>query len=74
MSSLNPEWNEALKIGAGVPNKTKYILLEVWNRNRLGKNDLIGVIKVPFIDVQEDRYLQPWWGHLYGPPMSAIDK
>ncbi len=27
VSSLNPEWNESLKIGTGVPNKTKYIML-----------------------------------------------
>ena len=26
-TSLNPEWNEALKIGTGVPNKTKYLML-----------------------------------------------
>jgi len=27
VASLNPEWNEALKIGTGVPNKTKYLML-----------------------------------------------
>lgn len=74
ISSLNPEWNEALKIGTGVPNKTKYIILEVWNRNRLSGDDLVGALKIPFIDVMEDGYLNPRWGHLYGPPMCAVDE
>jgi hypothetical protein len=63
-----------LKIGTGVPNKTKYVILEVWNRNRLTGHDLIGAIKIPFIDIYEDKYIAPQWGHLYGPPMCAVDE
>lgn len=27
VTGLNPEWNKALKIGTGVPNKSKYMYL-----------------------------------------------
>lgn len=27
VTGLNPEWNKALKIGTGVPNKSKYLYL-----------------------------------------------
>jgi len=54
--SLNPEWNEILKIGTGVPTKSKYVTLEVRNRNRLLGDDLIGVIKIPFSDLCDQYY------------------
>jgi Ca2+-dependent lipid-binding protein len=75
ISSLNPEWNEILKIGTGIPNKTKYIILEVWNYNRIVGNDLIGVIKIPFTDICDEDNLNPkvTWGHLYGPPLAGKD-
>jgi Ca2+-dependent lipid-binding protein len=50
-NNLNPEWNKALKLGTGVPNKSKYLILEVWNNNWPSKDDLIGTIKIPFIDI-----------------------
>lgn len=71
--SANPEWNEALKIGTGVPNKSKYLTLEVWNHNYTKKNELIGTIKIPFIDIVENKYSTPRWAHIYGPPMCAKD-
>lgn len=74
VASLNPEWNEALKIGTGIPNKTKYLILEVWNRNRLSGDDLIGVIKIPFVDINEEKFVTAQWRHLYGPPMCAKDQ
>ena len=46
----------------------------MWNYNLFSKDDLLGVIKVPFIDVVEEKYLEPRWGHLYGPPMCAVDE
>ena len=60
-----------LSIGTGVPTKSKYILLEVRNRNRVGHDDIIGVIKIPFVDLKEQS--EPVWGHLYGPPISGKD-
>jgi len=50
------------------------LILEVWNYNYLSSNDLIGVIQIPFIDICEDKYINPQWGHLYGPPMCAKDQ
>ena len=63
-----------MKIGTGVPNKTKYLILEVWNHNYIGSDDLIGAISIPFIDICEDKFPNAQWGHLYGPPMCAKDK
>lgn len=75
VTSLNPEWNKALLIGTGVPNKTKYLILEVWNHNYFPKkHDLIGTIKIPFIDICENKYNSPRWCHIYGPPMCAVDE
>lgn len=73
VKSLNPEWNKALKLGTGVPNKSKYLILEVWNNNWPAKDDLIGTIKIPFIDICENKYNTPRWAHIYGPPMCAKD-
>lgn len=73
--TLNPEWNKALKIGLGVPNKSKYLYLEVWNHNYFPKkHELIGVIKIPFIDIYENKFNTPRWGHMYGPPLCAKDE
>jgi hypothetical protein len=49
-------------------------MIEVWNYNILSGDDLIGVLKVPFIDICEDENPTPRWGHLYGPPMCAKDE
>ena len=59
-----------------MPNKTKYLTLEVWNRNRLSANELIGCLKIPFVDICEpgNIYSTPRWGHIYGPPMCAVDE
>ena len=51
--SSNPVWNEQILIGTGIPTKSKYIYLEVRNRNRLSGDDIIGIIKIPFIDLKE---------------------
>lgn len=50
------------------------MILEVWNDNFLTSHELIGTLQIPFIDICEDKYLNPQWGHLYGPPMCAVDK
>lgn len=71
-SSCNPQWNELLTLGAAVPTKSKYILLEVRNRNLLGHDDIIGIIKIPFVDLKEES--EPRWGHLYGPPTCGKDE
>jgi hypothetical protein len=73
VKSLNPEWNECIKIGTQIPTKSKYITLEVRNKNLLMADDLIGVIKVPFVDVFENDDSKPVWGHLYGPPIAGKD-
>jgi len=31
-------------------------------------------LKIPFIDICEDKDPAPKWGHLYGPPMCAVDE
>ena len=72
-NNLNPEWNKALKLGTGVPNKSKYLILEIWNNNWPSKDDLIGTIKIPFIDICENKYNTARWAHIYGPPMCAKD-
>ncbi len=73
IKSLNPEWNECIKIGTQVPNKSKYLSLEVRNRNLFSEDDLIGILKIPFIDICSDEEPQTRWGHLYGPPMAGKD-
>ena len=35
---------------------------------------MIGVIKIPFIDICENKYNTPRWAHIYGPPMCAVDE
>ena len=71
-SGVNPEWNEMIKIGTGVPTKSRHVLLEVRNKNNFGADGIIGIIKIPIISLQEES--QPRWGHLYGPPTSGVDK
>ena len=61
-----------LKIGTGVPTKSRFVLLEVRNKNNFGSDDIIGVIRIPIISLQEES--EPRWGHIYGPPRSAVDK
>lgn len=74
VSSLNPEWNELLQIGTGVPNKSKYLYLELWNYNRIIGDDLVGVLKLPFTAICEGELVgTPQWGHLYGPPLAGKD-
>lgn len=51
-NGVNPEWNETIKIGTGVPTKSRYVTLEVRNKNYLSKDDIIGVIKIPLIDLK----------------------
>jgi hypothetical protein len=73
--TLNPEWNKALKLGTGVPNKSKYLILEIWNHNYYPKkHDIIGTVKIPFIDICEEKYKTARWAHIYGPPMCAVDE
>jgi hypothetical protein len=62
-----------LKIGAKVPTKSKYLILELWARQPIF-DDLIGVVKIPFSDVVDGKIKQPRWANLYGPPMGAKDK
>ena len=71
-SGVNPEWNEMIRIGTGVPTKSRHVLQEVRNKNNFGADDIIGIIKIPLISLQEES--QPRWGHIYGPPTSAVDK
>lgn len=70
-TSCNPQWDELIRLGTAVPTKSKYITLEVRNKNYLQGDDIIGVLKIPFIDLKEES--QPRWGHLYGPPVSGKD-
>ena len=51
-TSCNPQWDELIRIGTAVPTKSKYIILEVRNRNYMFGDDIIGVIKIPFIDLK----------------------
>lgn len=70
-TSCNPQWDQVLRIGTAIPTKSKYVILEVRNKNYVLGDDLIGVIKIPFVDLTEQS--QPRWGHLYGPPVSGKD-
>jgi hypothetical protein len=47
-TSCNPQWDQQLRIGTGVPTKSKYVYLEVRNRNFMFGDDIIGIIKIPF--------------------------
>lgn len=70
-TSCNPQWDELIRLGTSVPTKSKYVTIEIRNRNLVVGDDLIGVLKIPFIDLKEDS--KPVWGHLYGPPVSGKD-
>jgi hypothetical protein len=52
-TSCNPQWDELIQIGTGVPTKSKYVTLEVRNKNYITGDDIIGVINIPFIDLAE---------------------
>lgn len=53
-TSCNPQWDQQLRIGTGVPTKSKYVYLEVRNRNFMFGDDIIGIIKIPFVDLKEE--------------------
>jgi hypothetical protein len=71
--SKNPEWNENLQIATQIPNKSKYVFLELWNYNKVEKDDLIGVVVVDFADMYNRGSIGPKFGHIYGPPRKGRD-
>ena len=56
-----------------LPNNQKYIKLECWDKDsRLNKNDFIGTFKIPIAKLLEDEdgIYGPYWGNIYGPPLT----
>mmetsp|Transcript_31029 Transcript_31029/g.28217 ORF Transcript_31029/g.28217 Transcript_31029/m.28217 type:complete len:446 (+) Transcript_31029:579-1916(+) len=70
ISSLNPEWNQNIKIACVLPNQSKAVNFELWDKDLFSKDDLVGTFKVDFKSFQ-DKMLEPKWANLYGPPPSA---
>lgn len=48
--TLNPRWDFELALPALADTGPLYVVLEVWDRDELSSNDLLGALRVPFPD------------------------
>jgi Ca2+-dependent lipid-binding protein len=72
VNETNPTWNEILYLGTMLPNHSKNVQIEVWNRNTIFKDDLIGTSLIPFNSFMGILDLPSMWVNIYGPPLCGI--
>lgn len=72
VDSPAPIWNETLYLQAMLPNHSKNVQVELWNRNTAMQDDLIGTCLIPFASFQCLMDLPPMWVNIYGPPLSGV--
>lgn len=65
---VNPEWNEILYLQATLPNHSKNVQVELYNRN-IASDDLIGTGLIPINLFKFLDDLPPTWINIYGPPL-----
>ena len=59
-----------------LPNNQKYIKLECWDEDlKLAVHDMVGTFKIPIKRLIDDKQgiYGPYWGNLYGPPLTEFD-
>jgi len=52
-----------------LPNQSKFVNFEVFDRDRLKKDEMVGCFKICFRDVYLREDLPPQWSNIYGPPI-----
>lgn len=72
IQSNNPDWNEILYLQAMLPNHSKNVQIELWNRNSYFKDELIGTCLVQFNSFMCVPDLPPTWINIYGPPLCGV--
>jgi Ca2+-dependent lipid-binding protein len=68
----NPTWNEVLYLQAMMPNHSKNLQVELWNKNKLMQDDLVGTCLIPFNSFHCIDNLPPTWVNIYGPPLCGV--
>jgi Ca2+-dependent lipid-binding protein len=68
----NPTWNEILYLQAMLPNHSKNLQIELWNKNSLMQDDLVGTCLIPFNSFHCIENLPPTWVNIYGPPLCGV--
>lgn len=72
VDDINPTWNEVLYLQAMLPNHSKNLQIELWNRNSYMKDDLVGTCLIPFNSFHCLDNIPPTWVNIYGPPLCGV--
>jgi Ca2+-dependent lipid-binding protein len=51
VTSRNPIFNEQLNLASMLPNRSKFINVEVYDEDKISNDDLVGTFKIPFHDI-----------------------
>ena len=53
-NNLNPKWNEEFIIKLSPNNKQKKLLLEVWDKDRMTSDDLLGTVELSLSNIKSE--------------------
>ena len=69
---LNPVFNQTIYLQAMLPNHSKNVQMELYDKRTFGSNMLIGTGLIPFNTFKYLDDLPPTWINIYGPPLSGV--
>lgn len=72
--SLNPSFNQIIYLQAMLPNHSKNVQIELYDKASIGKDTLVGTGLIPFNTFKYLDDLPPTWINIYGPPLSGTGK
>lgn len=70
-NNSNPEFNQIIFLSAILPNHSKDVFIEIWNKTSTLVSTLIGVAKVPFNRFKDSENYKPTWINIYGPALTS---
>lgn len=73
-SSMTPYWNQEILMQVVSPSYASILKLQLFDRNALTSNELIGTIDVDMKQIKRGKFKELYWMHLYGATKEANSK